>query len=117
MKAQPAERDLLDIALKTLTGDLMPRLSGEDRYLALIIASALGTVGRELADDGRSDITAGHLLGAVYGEDRGKTVRDLSRDIRDGKLDGSPDTAERLFELARIRCELSNPKAAASYLE
>lgn len=115
MKAEPAEGDLLAIALKTLAEDLTPRLKGNERYLALLIGNALGIVGRELAEDGASDEITAKALGSAYGDDRGKGLANLAGDIRAGRLDGNEELGRLLLDLARARAALSNPKAAASY--
>ena len=115
MKAQPAEQDLLAIALETLTTKLIPNLSGEDRYNALMIANALGTVRREISEGGDTELLSGRILGAAYGEDRGRDFTNLADDIRSGRLDGREDIADLVLSLARTRCHLSNPKAAAPY--
>jgi hypothetical protein len=115
MKAELAEGDLLAIALKTLAEDLTPRLKGEERYLALLIGNALGIVGRELAEGGKSAGIAAKALGSAYGDDRGQGLTELAADIRAGRLDGNADVGRHLLDLARARAELSNPKAAASY--
>ena len=115
MKAQPAEQDLLAIALETLETKLIPSLSGTDRYNALMIANALGIVGREISDGGDAELLSGRILGAAYGENRGRDFSDLAEDIRAGQLDGREDIADLILSLARTRCHLSNPKAAAAY--
>tara|TARA_R110002110_G_scaffold49549_3_gene147077 strand:+ start:3452 stop:3805 length:354 start_codon:yes stop_codon:yes gene_type:complete len=115
MKAQPAEQDLLAIALETLETKLIPSLSGADRYNALMIANALGMVSREISEGGESELLSGKILGAAYGEDRGRDFSDLAADIRTGRLDGREDIAGLVLSLAHARCHLSNPKAAATY--
>lgn len=115
MKAEPAEGDLIAIALKTLAEDLTPRLTGEERYLALLIGNALGIAGRELSEGGLSAEIAAKALGSAYGDDRGKGLGDLAGDIRAGRLDGNASLGRHLLDLARARSALSNPKAAASY--
>ena len=110
MKAEPAEGDLIAIALKTLAEDLTPRLKGEERYLALLIGNALGIVGRELSEDGLSAEIAAKALGSAYGDDRGKGLGDLAWDIRAGRLDGNAELGRHLLDLARARAA---PSASA----
>ncbi|MEQ8710725.1 MAG: DUF6285 domain-containing protein [Rhodospirillales bacterium] len=115
MKARPAGHDLLTIALETLETALIPTLSGADRYNALMIANALGIVRREIGAGDDTEMLSGKILGAAYGEDRGRGFSDLAADIRAGRLDGRTDIAGLILSLAQTRCRLSNPKAASAY--
>jgi hypothetical protein len=123
---QPDALELLAIARETLLEELLPRLEGEARYQALMIASALAMAGRELAaGDGAERASLEHLRG-LYEHDRppeGEGTREamarlearLAKDLRDGVLDGGPQYAVRRWLRARIEARLavSNPKRLA----
>ena len=55
MRAGPETATLIDLARETLADEILPRLSGETRYQALMIMSALAIAQREVADAGRSE--------------------------------------------------------------
>lgn len=69
MKAGPSTEDLLALARDLVANELAPALSGSPRYAALMVASALSIVGRELArrpaTDAGSTLNLWRLVSAV----------------------------------------------------
>jgi hypothetical protein len=57
--------DLLDVAHDTLTNEVVPSLSKQDRYNSLMVANAIGIVSRHFCSMRERDITApaSELLG------------------------------------------------------
>ncbi len=98
---------LLDIARRTLIDDVVPRLEGDVRFKALMVANALAIALRE-----RAVAAPAHDLGD------GAT---LCSAIRAGEHDpGAPDharVAAALRALAEARCRVSAPKAVGSISE
>jgi hypothetical protein len=95
----PLGVDLLVIARQTLLDAVIPALSGDARFKALMVANAMAIALREQSAPA---FDAGDLA-------------TLARDIRAGAYDpGTRDhdaVATRLTELAQARCRISAPKA------
>lgn len=120
---QPDALELLAIARETLLEQVLPELSGEARYQARMIASAMAIAMRELRP-GAVDLTAElEYLHGLYEHDSppaGEHVEQalqrlevrLAEDLRHGELDGGPQLAVRRLLRRRIasRLALSNPK-------
>ena len=81
---------LLTAAHDLTRGELAPRLSGEDRYRAAMVANALAITLRS-AETGEADAERSGL-GELYPETTDLTIEALRRrlvaDIRAGRLDG-----------------------------
>jgi hypothetical protein len=123
---KPNRADLLETALQTLRDDIQPGLNGEKKYAALMVASASGTVNREIESDNNHEPVRRVLdhFADLYGQDNvhragvdgEQRIRALNkhlvRDIRDGEFDDDPTgpVFGLLMEQALQRLSLSNPK-------
>ena len=89
-------RSLLDIARQTLLADIVPPLSGDARFKALMVANAMAIAAREVQ------------YGAVTepGNDAAMVAA-----IRAGLHDGDTDLAQRLLAVAQARCKISSKTA------
>jgi hypothetical protein len=92
---------LLEIARRTLLDDIIPRLEGDTRFRALMVANAIAIALRAWSEPAVThDLGDGAALCAA---------------IRAGDLDpGTPDhgrIAAALLALAGARCRISAPKA------
>ncbi|CAH2600657.1 Acyl-CoA dehydrogenase [Rhodovastum atsumiense] len=102
----PHAPDLLETARRTLLDEIVPRLSGDARFKALMAANAMAIAARA-ARLGTTDLAP--LLARLG------NPASLCRDIRAGRCDpGTPmyeETASALLRLAEARCRISAPKA------
>ncbi len=95
---------LLHQARETLLEELLPALSDEARYTALMIARAMAIAARELEGQrGNSDTPATEIMADLGA--------DMVSELRKGRLDADPATHERLLERVRASLVVSNPKA------
>jgi hypothetical protein len=100
---EPDAASLLDIARRTLVDEIIPRLDGDTRFKALMVANALAIAARALTEPPPSHQSGdGTALAAA---------------IRAGNYDpGTPDRAgiaTALMTMAEARCRVSAPKALA----
>lgn len=126
----PGRQALIDTALEAFQTEILPGLSGDRKYLGLMIASALAIAARELDSD-RSGTAVRHVLDAfagLYGEDNvaragidperqlDSLSKDLSRELREGVFDRELTGAVHglLTVLAEEKLKLSNPKYLAA---
>jgi hypothetical protein len=122
---QPGALELLAVARETLLEAVLPQLSGDARYQALMIANAMAIASRELAGGAGQAARELEMLEILYGDEAGpreaeeddaaraeRLGRRLARDLRAGELDGGPQLGVRrlLRERVRARVAVSNPK-------
>lgn len=124
MNNAPEGAELLRVAQKVLRERLLPGISGEQRYEALMVANAMAIAAREL-EAGESDLREElRILTELYGEttvsQSGSSNKDkvvslnkrLARDIRSGVMDGACAQGVRALLKAQVtaRLRISNPK-------
>ncbi|QXH54531.1 DUF6285 domain-containing protein [Pseudomonas maumuensis] len=114
---QPNAAQLLDIARQTLLEQVLPALSGELRYPALMIANAMAVAARESRLQGELDAQEHARLGALLEAPPATlagTRQQLAQAIREGSYD-APQARRTLVEALRqttlARLSISNPKA------
>jgi hypothetical protein len=127
MPDRPSASQLLQVARETLLAELLPKLSAEQEYAALMIANAMGIAVRE-AELGNAALTEElDMFAGLYGgggvaqagsgtAQRLRVLRArLANEIRCGKFDHEAGKRLRRMLLERVRMQLriSNPK----YLE
>ncbi|MCJ2126182.1 DUF6285 domain-containing protein [Methylobacterium sp. J-077] len=83
MQDEPSGAALLDAARRALIEEVVPGLAGRPRYVALMVANAIGIAAREIAQADRLRETDAQLLGSA-GDD---ALDDLVRAIRAGERD------------------------------
>ncbi len=113
MRDRPSGAELLAEAGRVLAEDLAPQLSGEQRYMALLVTAAIGIVRRELeqGDGWLQDETAAlaRLLGKAG--DPATLGRELAAALRAGRFDGDPEVHKLLHDSVLARVREANPKA------
>ena len=96
MKHRPGADALLDAALVTLQEELLPSLSGRQKFLAAMIARAVSVAKQDMAGAAASTLSERQSLNRLYGKeldgDLGALRRQLAADIRARKF--QPGTAE-----------------------
>ncbi|XSS60429.1 DUF6285 domain-containing protein [Pseudomonas sp. B11] len=113
---QPNAHELLEIARQTLLEQLLPALSAELRYPALMIANAMAIAARESRLQARVCSQEQELLGALTegaGPSLPETRRQLAQEIRQGRHDARQQLAlvKALRQVTVARLAISNPKA------
>ena len=123
---KPNRSDLLDVALRALREEILPTLEGNQKFAGLMVATAIGTVIREI-ESGNNHQPVRRVLdhfsnlygqdnvhhAGVDGEHRIRALNQyLIRDIRRGEFDKDPTgpVFALLMEQAFQRLSLSNPK-------
>ncbi len=127
MQDRPTSAELLEAACAAFTGALLPEFSGEKRYLALMVANALGIVARDLRTSSQSlkqerkrlqelfALPSSEIANsdALQGEVEALNRR-LASEIREGRFDapGQPreEVKAHLLETTRAKLRASNPK-------
>ncbi len=114
---QPNAHELLDIARQTLLEQVLPALSSELRYPALMIANAMAIAARESRLEAQVRSQEQARLAALLDEAPStlpETRRQLAHAIRQGCHD-TPQARSTLVETLRqvtlARLAISNPKA------
>jgi len=127
MNDRPDAAELLDIARRTLLGDILPRLPQELRYGTLMIANAMAIAGREHATAGSDAEAEIESLGRLFAESPPPLAgtglhatldaynRRLAAAIRAGRFDDRERAAllGHLRQTAAARLAVTNPKALA----
>ncbi len=124
MNNAPDGVELLRVAQKVLREQLLPGVSKEQRYQALMVANAMAIAAREL-EAGESDLREElRMLTELYGDtvvgESGNSIKEkvaalnkrLARDIRAGVMDGACAQGVRALLKAQVtsRLRISNPK-------
>jgi hypothetical protein len=110
MQDDPAGAALLDAARRALVEDVVPGLTGRPRYVALMVANAIGIAAREIAQADRLGETAGRVLAGSTGA--GDPLDALVRAIRSGARDADPDLHAALIAAADAAAAVWKPSAA-----
>jgi len=105
MQDEPSGAALLDAARRALTEEVVPGLTGRSRYVALMVANAIGIAAREIALADRLKETSTRLLG-IAGDDG---LDDLVRAIRDGARDADPELHAALRAGADAAADIWKP--------
>lgn len=106
MPERPDALSLLEAARTTMIGELLPRLQGDDRTTALMIAKALSIASRELG----GEPAALRVVGAATTTDEA-----LRQRLRAGQMpDADGVLRAALLEFTRARLRISNPKLLAT---
>jgi hypothetical protein len=105
MQDEPSGAALLDAARRALTEEVVPGLTGRPRYVALMVANAIGIAAREIAEAGPLHESAGRVLG-------GEPVEALVGAIRAGARDADPDLHAALTAAAEAAAQVWKPVAA-----
>ena len=102
MRDDPSGAALLDAARRALTEEVVPGLAGRPRYVALMVANAIGIAAREIAE-------AETLRLAAEGVRAGQTADALVLAIRAGARDADPKLHAALTEAAEAAAQVWKP--------
>lgn len=121
MKQRPGADALLDAALATLQEELLPTLSGRQKFQAAMIARAISVVRQELASSEAASADERASLARLYGAGLEGSLPDLRRrlaaDIRARKF--APGSAQEtrlidhLLETTASELRITNTKYLA----
>jgi hypothetical protein len=103
---QPDAPDLLDIARRTLLDAVVPKLEGDARFRALMVANALAIAARAMREGDAATDAALARLGPLDA-----LCAAIRAGERDPGLPGHAETAAALRAHAEARCRISAPKA------
>jgi hypothetical protein len=104
MQDEPSGAALLDAARRALTDEVIPGLTGRPRYVALMVANAIGIAAREIVESDALDATAEQVLA-------GEPIETLVRAIRTGTRDADPDLHAALTAAAESAAQVWKPAA------
>jgi hypothetical protein len=108
--------DLLQAAQEALTGEVLPALSGTQRYAALMVANALRMVERELATNGR--LRAAELAVQAFAAEGaradGTPAQALCAAIRAGRHDANFELYNALYALVVEAVAITRPDVLTS---
>jgi hypothetical protein len=110
---EPDARGLVTIALQTFRDSILPAVPAERRFEALMIANALSIAERELAAEPEPALVA--AIGGLIGEtgELEALAPQLCAAIDAGVFDAperQADLRKTLWELTRVRLNVSNPR-------
>lgn len=105
MQDEPSGAALLDAARRALTEEVVPGLTGRPRYVALMVANAIGIAAREIAEAGALQAAAERVLA-------GSPVKALVKAIRAGTRDADPDLHAALTAAAEAAAQVWKPAVA-----
>jgi hypothetical protein len=121
MKQRPGADALLDAALATLQEELLPTLSGRQKFQAAMIARAISVAKQEVTSATESRRGEWQSLARLYGGDVGDDLaalrRRLAADIRARRFKpGTPEETrliDHLIETTATELRLTNTKYLA----
>ncbi|MCJ2070325.1 DUF6285 domain-containing protein [Methylobacterium sp. J-030] len=102
MQDEPSGAALLDAARRALTEEVIPGLTGRPRYVALMVANAIGIAAREIAEAERLRATGADVLS-------GGSAEALVAAIRAGARDADPDLHAALEAAAAVSARVWKP--------
>jgi hypothetical protein len=112
MRDRPNGADLLDLARVSLLEDVAPTLKGQQRYIVLMVANAMGIAAREITEAERSQRAWDAVLDRVPGN-RGApadaSIRWLVGSIRSGEHDADSALFDALAETVEIAASIWKP--------
>ncbi len=121
MKQRPGADALLDVALATLQENLLPKLSGRQKFEAAMIARAIAVARQELATVEASSASERAGLARLYGGevagDIAQLRRKLAADIRARTFKpGTPEETrlvDHLLDITASELRITNTKYLA----
>ena len=115
MRDKPFGAALLDVAHQALTQEIAPTLKGHQRYVALMVANAIGIVAREIEQADKVAKAWDRALARVEKENDGTLEASASRlvqAIRHGEHDADPALHSALLETAVVAAGIWKPSLA-----
>lgn len=111
MHDEPHGRALLDVARKALLDEVAPGLAGRQRFVALMVANAIGIAMREMENEGARDAAWARALVTIT-DGGSDPAGSLARAIRAGAHDADPELYGALVETAAIAARTWKPDPA-----
>ena len=108
----PTGSALLDVARRALLDEIAPALTGRQRYVALMVANAVGIAMREIDETERSAEAWARALAPV-GEGADDPLGALVREIRSGRADGDRNLHDALRATTEIAAGIWKPAPTA----
>ena len=115
MHDKPFGAALLDVAHQALTQEIAPALKGQQRYVALMVANAIGIATREIEQADKVAKAWDRALAQVEQEGEGNLDVSASRlvaAIRNGEHDADPVLHGALLDTALVAAEIWKPSLA-----
>ncbi len=112
MRDKPFGAALLDVAHQALTQEIAPALKGQQRYVALMVANAIGIAAREIEQEVAVAQAWDRALAAVEQEGEGNLDVSASRlvqAIRAGEHDADAPLHSALLETALVAAAIWKP--------
>lgn len=106
----PSGAALLDVARRALLDELAPALSGRQRYVALMVANAIGIAMREIEHIGATTDAWDKALAPVA-DAEGDRIAELVKAIRAGRQDGDAALHAALVETTAVAAGIWKPSA------
>lgn len=116
MRDRPNGADLLAVARRSLLDEVAPALTGQPRYVALMVANAIGIASRELAEADRFARAQRAVLAKSAGDDGGSAetaIAGLVKSLRTGRHDADGALYGALRESVEIAAAIWKPGPAA----
>ena len=116
MRDRPNGADLLDVARVSLLEDVAPTLKGQQRYIVLMVANAMGIAAREITEAERSRRAWSAVLDRVPGHGGAPADASIQRlvgSIREGKHDADAAIFDALAETVEIAASIWKPTRPA----
>ncbi len=115
MRDKPFGAALLDVAHQALTQEIAPALKGQQRYVALMVANAIGIAAREIEQADKVAKAWDRALARVEQKGEGNLEGSVSRlvaAIRSGEHDADPALHGALLETATVAAGIWIPALA-----
>ena len=115
MRDKPFGAALLEVAQQALAQELAPTLKGQQRYVALMVANAMGIVAREIEQESATAKAWENALARVEREGDGSieaSARQLVAAIREGRHDADAALHGALLETAQVAAGIWKPSLA-----
>ena len=116
MRDRPNGAALLDVARRALLDEVAPALKGQPRYIALMVANAMGIATRELQEADRIERARGAVLaraGRVEVAPADELINGLVQSIRTGRHDADAPLYDALRENVEIAADIWKPGPSA----
>ena len=113
MRDKPFGAALLDVAQQALSQEVAPTLTGQPRYVALMVANAMGIVAREIEREAEVARAWDRALARVAENgDLEASAGRLAQAIRNGEHDADAALHSALLETALVAAGIWKPSLA-----
>lgn len=112
MRDRPHGADLLAVARRALLNDVAPALTGSPRYVALMVANAIGIASRELEEADRFEGAQRAVLARSSRNHEASTeaaIAELVNSVRTGRFDADVSLYEALTGSVEVAAAIWKP--------